>query len=113
MAQEFQLLVRVKAICFLAFSLMSGTALEFCANSHIQYHILNCTREVNQQIKKVLLTKLIVKILTLLNKKSLCLLSMAGNTYLQEIPLKSTQGILYNRLLAFSELFYIFTEFLT
>lgn len=51
MAEEFQLLARVKVICFLAFSLMSWTVLEFCANSHIQYHILNCTRENNQDKK--------------------------------------------------------------
>lgn len=51
-AEEFQFLVRVKLICFLAFSWMSWTVLEFCANSHIQYHILNCTREKNQDTKR-------------------------------------------------------------
>lgn len=35
----------------LAFSLVRQTALEFCANSHIQCHTLNCTRgrQIEQQ----------------------------------------------------------------
>lgn len=57
MVQELQLLVRAKVVCFLAFSSILGTVLEFYANSHIQYHILNCTRKVKQDTKKGVLNK--------------------------------------------------------